>query len=69
MRELTLNEIENVNGAYSAKEFAAAVFTGGVTGALAGTLIGGGGAVPGAFAGSVIGGIAYLTHEIIMEFS
>ncbi|MDN3652639.1 Blp family class II bacteriocin [Thalassotalea ponticola] len=68
MRELTVNELSEINGAYSTEELGAAVFAGGVAGALSGSLAGGVGAGPGAFTGAVIGGISYLSYELYLEY-
>lgn len=66
MQELTMNEIEQVNGGWSSSGLGTAVFAGGIAGGLTGSLGGPGGIVGGAFAGGVIGGIAYLGAALMM---
>lgn len=67
MQELTMNEIEQVNGGWSYNGLGTAVFGGAIAGGLSGSLGGPGGIVGGAFAGGVIGGISYLGAELMMR--
>ncbi len=68
MRVLTIDELDSVNGAFSAKELGASMVAGAVTGGVLGMMVGGGGAVPGAFAGALAGGITYCAYEFVMSF-
>ncbi|MGG7095411.1 hypothetical protein ACN0IJ_17540 [Shewanella indica] len=68
MKELTVNEIEQVNGgAFSPGALAASMGAGAVTGALTGSLAVGVGAGPGAVGGAIMGGIGYLAYEFLMS--
>lgn len=64
IEELTMNEIELVNGGYSTGELGAAVAGGALAGGLFGSVAGGIGAGPGAFAGGISGGLGYLGSEL-----
>ncbi len=70
MRELTLNEVENVSGGeFSSIEFEAAVLGGAIGGGLAASIIPGAGTMTGAFTGAVLAGIVYLSCEIYTEYA
>lgn len=63
-RELTPEEIELVGGAYSNQELFAAMFTGGVAGAMGAAATGAGIGV-GAMGGALIGGAVYIISDIM----
>ncbi len=64
MQELTMNEIEQVNGGWSYSGLGQSVAGGAIAGALYGSVGGFGGIAGGAFAGGVIGGIGYLGSQL-----
>lgn len=59
MRELSVLETTQVGGAFSWWDLGAHMLAGGVTGGLAGMMVGGVGWAPGALAGALLGGIEY----------
>ncbi|MGS0689621.1 Blp family class II bacteriocin [Shewanella sp. 30m-9] len=67
MEELTLNEMQMVNGGYSTAELGAAVFGGALAGGMFGSVAGGIGAGPGAIAGGLSGGIGYLGSQLYLS--
>jgi len=69
MKNLNVNEIQEVDGGYSTKELGAAVFGGALAGGAFGAVAGGVGAGPGALAGGLSGGIGYLGREVYLYYT
>jgi hypothetical protein len=65
MRELSVEEIDSVSGAFTWQALGASMVGGGITGGLGGAAIGGIGAVPGAIGGALLGGIGYIAVDFI----
>lgn len=70
MRPINRTELLAIYGAgdFSYPELAGVVAGGAVTGAMAGTLVGGLGAGPGAIAGGTIAGAGYVTGHLVEGF-
>ena len=68
MRELTIEELAFVSGAFSWGEMAGHMVLGAGIGAMAGAAAGGVGAGPGALAGFLLGGIEYGLGELIEQY-
>ena len=66
MRDLSLNEMGFVNGAFSWGELAGAVVGGAAVGALAGAA-GGITIAPAAAAGAALGGLGYCVSELVIS--
>jgi ABC-type uncharacterized transport system permease subunit len=68
LRVLSLEELDQVSGAFSYRELGGWMLSGAVTGGMAGWMAGPGAIGAGALAGALIGGAGYVTYEFYASF-